>query len=219
MLFSTARALRILQIFVMVTGSVTNSVNGQTPAIGACPNMLPMFNIDLHKFQGEWYEVERTFYLFETVGNCIKFNFTLKEDGTMDVKLFMLNRITGNSNTYTGKANPDYFRNPSVMDFRLNSRWTPSPSSWISNRIPSSFTRMLPGSGQYHILNTDYTNYAIMWSCSDMGMLHTDQVWIMGRQQDLDTEKRSEVYALLTEVGIDIKRLVLTKHKNCPSYT
>lgn len=84
---------------------------------------------------------------------------------------------TGNSNTYTGKANPDYFRNPSVMDFRLNSRWTPSPSSWISNRIPSSFTRMLPGSGQYHILNTDYTNYAIMWSCSDMGMLHTGNIY------------------------------------------
>lgn len=32
--------------------------------------------------------------------------------------------------------------------------------------------RMLPGSGKYIILDTDYEHYAILYSCSDLGILH-----------------------------------------------
>lgn len=39
-------------------------------------------------------------------------------------------------------------------------------------RLPSAVARMMPGSGVYRILDTDYDNYAILWSCSNLRIMH-----------------------------------------------
>jgi apolipoprotein D and lipocalin family protein len=39
-------------------------------------------------------------------------------------------------------------------------------------RLPSAVARMMPGSGVYRVLDTDYDNYAILWSCSNLGIMH-----------------------------------------------
>lgn len=34
------------------------------------------------QFEGQWYEVEKTFYMMEVTASCTSFNFTLNPDGT-----------------------------------------------------------------------------------------------------------------------------------------
>ena len=36
---------------------------------------------------------------------------------------------------------------------------------------------------QYSVLETDYKNYAVLWSCAGLGPVHTQNAWIMTRQR------------------------------------
>ena len=42
----------------------------------------------------------------------------------------------------------------------------------IDSNLPQPLVRALPGVGRYSILGTDYDNYAVLYSCSDLGILH-----------------------------------------------
>lgn len=52
-------------------------------------------------------------------------------------------------------------KDPSAFTYKANSR------------LPTAISRYLPGSGLYYVLNTDYINYAIIWSCTNLGLIHT----------------------------------------------
>lgn len=43
----------------------------------------------------------------------------------------------------------------------------------LSSRFPDTIARLLPGSGRYQILYTDYDNFAILWSCANFGIAYT----------------------------------------------
>lgn len=36
---------------------------------------------------------------------------------------------------------------------------------------------------KYSVLETDYDNYAVLWSCSGLGPVHTQNAWIMTRKR------------------------------------
>ena len=40
--------------------------------------------------------------------------------------------------------------------------------------------------GPYHVLDTDYTNYAIVSSCIPLGLVHIQWIWILTRAQTYD---------------------------------
>ncbi|KAK7574381.1 hypothetical protein V9T40_011572 [Parthenolecanium corni] len=178
-------------------------VDAQSPTHwGRCPQHVPAVELDLEKFQGLWYEVERTFYVFELLAVCPRFNFTLLDDGSLEVQFFMKNRVYQDTNVYTGEVVPER-KNPSVWDVR------PKTS------LPSMISRILPGSGKYYVLDTDYDNFAILWSCSNMGLMHSDLIWILGRDKKISPLHRSLIYSTLDSFKIDDGRLTLSKQKDC----
>lgn len=36
---------------------------------------------------------------------------------------------------------------------------------------------------QYSVLETDYDNYAVLWSCSGIGPIHAQSAWLMTRSR------------------------------------
>ncbi|CAH0394002.1 unnamed protein product [Bemisia tabaci] len=44
-------------------------------------------------FKGVWYEVERSFYVFEITSMCTTFNFTSKPDGNLRVLIKTVSRL------------------------------------------------------------------------------------------------------------------------------
>lgn len=70
---------------------------------------------------------------------------------------------TGNKNVIEGHAYPKHY-NPAIWDYRVNSG------------LPKYLSRIMPGSGKYFILDTDYDNYAIMYSCSNLGLFHSGKI-------------------------------------------
>lgn len=59
-----------------------------------------------------------------------------------------------------GIANPSR-RDPTIVKYQVQSQ------------LPTSLARLMPGSGTYQILATDYDNYAILWTCSSLRVAHS----------------------------------------------
>lgn len=87
----------------------------------------------------------------------------------------------------------------------------------VQTRLPAPLARLLPGSGKYQILYTDYDNFGILWSCTNFGIAFADQIWLLGRGKDYELEIRAKIYDSLTQLGLDSDRLIVSKNKECPS--
>lgn len=69
------------------------------------------------------------------------------------------------------------FRNGNIMIGLLG---TATPNRYnrgelqfkIDSNLPPALVRALPGVGNYKVLGTDYDSFALLYSCSDMGILH-----------------------------------------------
>lgn len=132
---------------------------------------------------------------------------------------------TGNPNVNLGYATPENSKS-SIMDFKVCYIIWHSPSIlyWLykfvlqfNTRFPEVIARLLPGSGKYQVLYTDYDNFAILWSCGSIGSLgYADQIWILGRETDFVVDIREKIYDVLKRLSLDPERLVLSKNTNCP---
>lgn len=75
---------------------------------------------------------------------------------------FMFDR-TGNPSIISGKATL-ISKNKSTLNYQAESR------------LPNLLSRMLPTTGMYHILYSDYKNYTVLWSCTSFGLFHTGNI-------------------------------------------
>lgn len=111
------------------------------------------------QFSGQWYEVERTFYLMELTAGCTTLELQENERGQTEVVARVINRWTGGETASEGLAIASK-KNPSHFQYKVNSV------------LPSAVARLLPGAGAYQILETDYDNFALLYTCSSLGLFH-----------------------------------------------
>ncbi|KAK5645298.1 hypothetical protein RI129_006598 [Pyrocoelia pectoralis] len=169
---------------------------------GKCPRHDFIHNFSLERFAGHWYEIERTFYLMELTVSCTTLDLIDNNKGQFEVTVRTLSRWSGNIRVSDGIASSSR-KDPSLLLYRVNTI------------LPHSLAKYLPGAGFYQILDTDYDRFAILWSCSNLGIVHSDRVWIFGRKKEIDANLRMQIYELLKSKGIDSDRLVLPKNNNC----
>ncbi|KAK7790274.1 hypothetical protein R5R35_012640 [Gryllus longicercus] len=156
-------------------------------------------------FGGKWYEVERSFYLYEIASSCTSLFFNVKKSGNIKVAVKSVNKWTGSPSISLGTANP-ISNGSAILNYR------------VSTRLPAAVARIMPGVGLYTILDTDYEEYALLWSCSDLALMHADLLWVLGRKHELPVWARAQVYNKLAELNIDSDRLTLSRHDNCPLF-
>lgn len=190
---------RFLFVFL---ASVVTLAYGQRPALGRCPDVKAKEDFDINQFVGEWNEIERSFYVFESSLSCTKLNFTLYENDTMrnEVTYKVPWRGTPSVSSYTVK---DVSGSPGTLNMVLD------------GTLPAVIARMAPGSGKYIVLDTDYTDYALIYSCTDLRLVHADFIWVLGRTNDISVDARTIVYSSLDKSKINRDRLLLTNNKEC----
>ncbi|KAK4876020.1 hypothetical protein RN001_012442 [Aquatica leii] len=170
--------------------------------VGRCPRHDFFKNFSLERFSGHWYEIERTFYLMELTVSCTTLDLVDNAKGQLEVTVTTRSRWSGNLRVSEGIANPSR-KDPSLFLYRVNTL------------LPNSLGKYLPGAGFYQILDTDYDKFAILWACSNLGLIHSDRVWIFGRDKEIDVTLRAKIYEFLKSKHIDSDRLVLPKNNNC----
>ncbi|XP_063821475.1 apolipoprotein D-like [Ostrinia nubilalis] len=170
--------------------------------LGECPIYPQLPNFDITRMTGTWYEVERSFYLMELAASCSQLNVTLNEKGYFYISISTINRWTGASSITYAIGIPSH---AGASTFRYK----------VNNRMPYLLGRLLPGAGLYNVLFTDYERFALVWSCSSLGVAHSDRMWVLGRQREFGASLRARVYAIMQELRLDPDRLIVSKNHNC----
>ncbi|XP_043269755.1 uncharacterized protein [Venturia canescens] len=172
----------------------------QIPSLGWCPEYVPMANFDMGKFLGVWYEAERYFQILDPVSRCVKANYTLGPDGKYRVSNEVTNRFTGVKRVLEGEI-----RTPSTKaeEGKLHVEYKALP---------------LTPETQYAILETDYKNFAVMWSCSGLGPLSAQNAWVMTRARRPEGPVLQSAYGVLDKYKISRTFFIKTNQEDCSSF-
>ncbi|XP_033226092.1 apolipoprotein D-like [Belonocnema kinseyi] len=178
-------------LLLLCTGALA-----QIPSLGSCPNLKVVEEFDVRKYLGAWYEAERYFAINEMGGKCITAKYSLNEDGSIKVINSLINIVSGTNNSIEGTAK--------LVGKSGESKLTLSFPS-LPVQIESSFW----------ILDTDYSNYSVAWSCQDFGLFNTKIAWIFTRERHPENEVLLKAYEVFNKYDLDKSFLVRTNQKDC----
>ncbi|XP_059055032.1 apolipoprotein D-like [Achroia grisella] len=163
---------------------------------GNCPDISAMVDFDPTRYTGKWYEAEKYFFLFEFGGKCVTANFETKDDGIMTVTNKQLSSFTGIQSEIDGEA----------------TQISRSDEGKLSVRFPSLPVNV---AAPYWVVDTDYDNYSIIWSCNDFGLFHTRNSWILTRERNPPLSVMEKVYKSLDKNNINRSYFLRTDQSNC----
>ena len=139
-----------------------------------CPDFEPVADLDLSRYAGTWYEnVRDRATPFELMASCVVADYTLSEDGSQ-----------------LGVVNSGY---------RQGKGWNIAQGTGVpvGDGIKVSFEGMpdLGNKPNYFVLDTDYDNYAIVYSCDDYlgGLFTFDLLWILTRDTSINDAQLGQI--------------------------
>ncbi|XP_063548914.1 uncharacterized protein LOC134756051 [Cydia strobilella] len=172
------------------------TASAQIPSLGWCPDYQPMANFNMNRFLGTWYEAERYFTVSELGSRCV----TTKYEQTPEGRILVSNEIT---NSLTGMKR--------VMDGHLQVIGREG-----EGRIIVKYSSLpVPYDNEFSILDTDYDNYAVMWSCSGIGPVHTQNAWVLTRDRLANMQIMQSAYGVLDRFKISRAFFVKTNQADC----
>ena len=163
-----------------------------TTSWGRCPKVALQANFDITKYMGTWYELVRSSDMKFEQGDCNKAQYSLNQDGTVLVVNSEI--VSGVSSNVTGSAYCD---------------------ADVPAQCYVSFSKSAPA-GDYEVFSTDYTSYAIVYSCSSLIVAHLSWVWVLAREQNFDF---NTVMPFVAQLGFQTSGLRFTSQTNCPANT
>uniref|UniRef100_A0A3P9K5L3 Apolipoprotein D n=1 Tax=Oryzias latipes TaxID=8090 RepID=A0A3P9K5L3_ORYLA len=162
------------------------SASAQVIMPGRCPDAAVQEKFDAAAYLGKWYEIQKLPNSFQK-GQCSTAQYSLQSPGVVGV----LNREllnNGTINALTGTAKPSPTEPAKLM------------VTFFENSPPSP----------YWVLSTDYNNFALVYSCTDLELIHTDFVWILSRTPTLPQETLEKLQNILTSIGVTVDKLLAT---------
>nr|XP_012304394.1 apolipoprotein D [Aotus nancymaae] len=186
----------MLLLLLFALAGLFGAAEGQTFHLGKCPTPPVQENFDVNKYLGRWYEIEKIPTTFEK-GRCIQANYSLMENGNIKVLNREL-RYDGTVNQIEGEATQVNLTEPAKLGVKF---------FWLMPSAP------------YWVLATDYENYALVYSCTNLIQLfHVDYAWILGRNSYLPPETVAFLKNILTSNNISVEKMMVTDQVNCPEF-
>jgi len=160
-----------------------------------CPSPPVMNNFDISKYLGTWYEIERNYNPAES---------SKHRCGTTHISQL-------DSNDYNVMFN-------TTWKYRDTTRRQVIKGKYNANDEPAKLKiKPIPlfPKQNYWVLDTDYDNYAIVWSCAEFYFSHYELVWIFGRNKNMRPETRMRAYNKLQQYGFKLEDLIVVEHSHC----
>ncbi|RZF38443.1 hypothetical protein LSTR_LSTR011933 [Laodelphax striatellus] len=192
-----------VKVFMVIAAlsSIYESVYGQSVGYGSCPDVTVLSNFDPSKYTGRWYEAERMFNKQEVGGSCVTSDYAVEKDS--------LFRNTGN--LFVTNTMKD--RNGIVSS--ISGKAVPLDESSSEAKYVLSYDGNLSG-GTYWVLDTDYNNYSVVYSCNSIGpVLNMKYVWLFTREPEAPQYILDYMKSFLKEKGLSSILLGKTNQENC----
>jgi len=130
-----------------------------------CPDVTGRPNFDASKYLGVWYQLTALPFAFtKTSDRCVLANYTALPNGNIGVNNTGISESTGVRYGAVGEA--------SLIDGDTNGDLD----------VQFFFEPNTKGSANYFILDTNYDEYTLIWSCRSIYFAHVPQLWILNRQ-------------------------------------
>ncbi|KAG8037733.1 hypothetical protein G9C98_005944 [Cotesia typhae] len=190
-------------LFVIAfTSVVINGALAQSFNLGPCPKVNTVENFDIERYSGLWYEYERSFLMiFELGGKCVTANYSANSDGTVNVVNSQISSITGSESSITGTARVD--------DEACNNT--------TCGKLIVTFPMPVIGEvdGTYWVLETDYTSYSVVWSCTDYKVIHASYAWVLTRDRNPSEAVVQQTTNLYANNNPEFILMTKTNQENC----
>ena len=155
----------VTSFLVMTLGLVREAQAGWE--WGPCPKASVKQGFSVDQYSGIWYERFRDKSVWYEQGDCVQAKYTKRSDGSLEVR-----------NTQ---------RKPGQSSIKTASRAARATCKEPSGQCYVSFYKI--DRGDYAILDTDFTNYAVVKECENIlfGLFRQEFVWILTRTPTTDT--------------------------------
>ncbi|XP_020784747.1 apolipoprotein D-like [Boleophthalmus pectinirostris] len=178
--------MNALQVYSLALLSVM-AAQAQVIMPGRCPQPAVQKDFDAARYLGTWFDIKKLPMTFQK-GECSTATYTLQSPGVVGVFNKEL-LADGTINTITGTATALDPSEPAKLSVSFFENSPPAP---------------------YWVLDTDYSSYTLVYSCTDLGIVHTDFAWIMSREPTLSPVTEARLTAKLTAIGVRVDKLVRT---------
>ncbi|KAJ8736579.1 hypothetical protein PYW08_007235 [Mythimna loreyi] len=172
------------------------TTSAQIPSLGWCPDFQAMANFNMNRFLGTWYEAERYFTVTELGTRCVTTHYTSTPEGRILVTNEITNSLTGFKRIMEGHLQ----KVGREGEGRVLVKYSSAP---------------LPYDFEYSILDTDYDSYAVMWACSGIGPVHTQNTWLLTRERLPSLAVMQNAYAVLDRYKISRTFFLKTNQADC----
>ena len=139
----------------VVTLALFNQVQGAWNW-GWCPEMNTKANFDLNRYLGVWYEQKRDKSILFEYGECQQAGYSSRSDGLVNVHNSQFVSLTNTLDDVKGTAE--------------------------CNGSKCKVGFFLFRTSDYQVLDTDYTNYAVVYSCKTwFFFFRSESIWALTR--------------------------------------
>ncbi|KAG5675122.1 hypothetical protein PVAND_005051 [Polypedilum vanderplanki] len=163
------------------------------PGFGSCPRVKVMDTFDVAQFAGTWYYTASYPDKMMLNSRCAVTTFTLAitaidSNGSIlinDYNLFRKFVTLGKEKKYLGSAKL-------ITSGVLGVNYPASPKANL----------------YYNILDTDYYNYAVIFSCDNYyGVVNGQNLWVLARRKFLEPQYVQKTLEVITRNGLSIALL------------
>ncbi|XP_070559975.1 apolipoprotein D-like [Ptychodera flava] len=179
----------------LVTTLLFSIVSAQVFSLGGCPDITVKQNFNQNEYVGTWYEIEKFPNTFERGQKCIQATYDVKDSGAFTVKNDAIIAESGEPKS----IEVEVFEVDEVDNAKMKLRF----AWWLS-------------ASNYWVLDTDYNQYAVVYSCHDMfGLVRMQYAWILGRERTMDDRVITNLKTHLNEMGLDTTKFQKTDQTGC----
>jgi apolipoprotein D and lipocalin family protein len=154
--------------------------------LGVPESVTPVQEFEIERYLGKWYEIARLDHSFERGLEKVRAEYTLREDGGIDVKNRGFSTVNNEWKEVEGKA---YFVSEKTIGY-----------------LKVSFFG--PFYGSYIIFELDKEDYQYAFVCGP----NTSYLWFLSRTAVVDDSLLSRFIEDSKKLGFDIESLILVKH-------
>ncbi|XP_033211982.1 apolipoprotein D-like [Belonocnema kinseyi] len=182
---------------VMPTGTPTSTSTSTSTSSSCehCKNVQIVQDFDLEEFQGRWYLLGKYATASNLFTKCMTPYWSLNEEGTLDAELALIDVLNNVVITHTG-----------VTTF-----------IGTEGRYTVEYDGV--GYGEHWVIYTDYTRISIIFTCGDLAIDGETNLFILGREKQLDKDSFVEVLQFLMDNQLNDVALDLQDWSECPDMT